>query len=132
MLLMLHNILHDNVLRRYFKLLFQCFFIFLIWPNLFAEALDKLSETTKAFTHGDTSLKDGLVQTLQGILDLYPNHIWKEEYLLYPMTDKILNFKQQEELAEGFEGVENQLGKDTHSHFEKLAQEVERKVRQIK
>lgn len=48
------------------------------------------------------------------------------------MTDKILNSKQQEELTEGFESVEKQLGKDTHSRFEKLAQAIDQKVRQLK
>jgi hemerythrin-like domain-containing protein len=92
----------------------------------------KLSETAKAFIGADSFLKDELIQSLQGIFDLYPNHIWKEDYLLFPMADKILNSKQQEELTEEFEVVERQLGVDIHSHFEKLAEEIDQKVRQIK
>lgn len=85
----------------------------------------KLSETVKAFAGGDSPRKDELIQSLQGILDLYPNHIWKEDYLLFPMADKILNSKQQEKLAEEFEDVERQLGAGIHSRFEKLVEEIE-------
>lgn len=91
----------------------------------------KLSETAQAFTDGDSFMKNELIQTLQGLLALYPNHIWKEEYLLFPMTDKILNPKQQEMLAEEFKSIEHQLGEDTHACFEKLAQAIDQKVRQI-
>jgi len=48
------------------------------------------------------------------------------------MTDKILNSKQQEDLREEFEDVERKLGEDTHSRFEKLVEEIDRKVRQTK
>ncbi len=92
----------------------------------------KLSETAKAFISDGSSRKDELIQSLQGILDLYPNHIWKEDYLLFPMTDKILNSKQQEDLGEEFEDVERKLGEDTHSRFKKLVGEIDRKVRQTK
>ena len=52
---------------------------------------------------------------------LYPGHIWKENYLLFPMTDKILNEKEQQELAEKFESVELKIGLDVHQRLEQMA-----------
>ena len=46
------------------------------------------------------------MKSLRGITELYPNRIWKEEYLAFPMADKILSSKKQRNLSEKFELVE--------------------------
>lgn len=58
------------------------------------------------------------------IAELYPNHIWKEDYLLFPMTGKILNFGEQQDLWRRFEEVEAALGRDLHQRFERFAEEL--------
>jgi hemerythrin-like domain-containing protein len=69
-----------------------------------------------------------LVTTLRGIVALYPGHIWKENYLLFPMTDKILDDKEQKELAENFERVDRGIGADVHHRFEGLAATLAKKA----
>lgn len=44
-----------------------------------------------------------------------------ESYPLFPMTDKILNEKEQQELAEKFESVERNFGLDFHHRLERMA-----------
>ena len=52
--------------------------------------LAQLDDATQAFlTSG--SAKDVLVMTLRALVRLYVDHIWKEYYLLLPMSDKVLS-----------------------------------------
>ncbi len=65
-----------------------------------------------------------LTTTLRSIVELMPAHIWKEDYLLFPMTDKILNDQEQQGLVERFEEVERKVGLDVHHRFEHLAEQL--------
>ena len=47
--------------------------------------------------------------------------IWKEDYLLFPMTEKLLSAGEQEELSAQFERHESEIGIDVHQDFEQLA-----------
>ena len=80
-----------------------------------------LGAAVEAYLKSPAEMGQFLVTTLRGIVALYPGHIWKENYLLFPMTDKILNEKEQQELAEKFESVERKIGLDVHHRLEQLA-----------
>ena len=41
--------------------------------------------------------REALLTSLRGITTLYPNHIWKEDYLLFPMSNKVLSQEDQQE-----------------------------------
>jgi len=90
--------------------------------------VSQLAEATEAYTKASPLAKDSLVKSLRGITDLYPNHIWKEEYLAFPMADKILSSEEQRELYEKFEVVEKEIGLDVHRRFERFAEELERQA----
>ena len=81
-----------------------------------------LAEATETFAGGDASAKDALITNLRGITELYPNHIWKEDYLLFPMTNKVLSPDDQKDLREKFEAVEDVIGRDVHHRFEQMAE----------
>ena len=52
--------------------------------------LAQLDDATQAFpTSG--SAKDVLVMSLRALVRLYVDHIWKEYYLLLPISDKVLS-----------------------------------------
>ncbi len=84
----------------------------------------QLSESGAAYAKSGETAKSVLIKSLQGLVELYPNHIWKEEYLLFPMTNKVLNDKDQKELSDQFEAVEKEIGRDVHKRFEKIAEEL--------
>lgn len=84
----------------------------------------QLSETGTAYMNGDEASKEDFIKSLKGLIELYPNHIWKEDYLLFPMTNKVLNDKDQKELADKFEAVEKKVGLDVRNRFEKMADEL--------
>ena len=87
-----------------------------------------LATATETYVKGNLSARTHLLENLRGIRDLYPNHIWKEDYLLFPMTNKILTAKEQEELQEKFEAVEKEVGLDTHHQFEVMVENLEKKT----
>jgi hemerythrin-like domain-containing protein len=74
---------------------------------------------------GGGVLRASAAKTLHRLAELYPAHIWKEDYLLFPMTDKILTMAEQKQLARRFAAVEKKLGGGTHRQYERLAEEIE-------
>ena len=89
-----------------------------------------LRDATVAYEKKDASAKAQLVEQLTGLTNLYPDHIWKEEYLLFPMANKILNDSEQRELQATFEMVGKEIGRDTHAKYEQLAKETDEKFHQ--
>lgn len=88
-----------------------------------------LDAAVQAYLKSPHETVEFLVRTLRGFVDLYPGHIWKENYLLFPMTDKILDEREQQELVENFEIVERKIGPEVHQRFEQLAEKLEARVR---
>jgi hemerythrin-like domain-containing protein len=88
----------------------------------------QLAESLDAYEKGDPAAKDALIRGLRGIAGLYPNHIWKEDYLLFPLTDKVLSPEEQQSLCQEFEVVEDRIGKDVHQRFERLAEQIVQSV----
>lgn len=90
--------------------------------------VSQLVEATEAHAKASPLAKESLVKSLRGLAELYPNHIWKEEYLAFPMTDKILSSEEQRDLSEKFEMVEKEIGLDVHRRFEQFATKLEEKT----
>jgi hemerythrin-like domain-containing protein len=88
-----------------------------------------LATAIETYRKEGASARKTLLDNLRGLMDLYPNHIWKEEYLLFPMTNKILDSQEQRELQEKFEMVEKDIGEDVHHRFEELAEKLEKKIK---
>jgi len=85
------------------------------------------ADAAEAYINQDPKASIPLIESLKKLTNLYPGHIWKEDYLLFPMTDKILSLEEQGELADKFETVEEDVGKDVHHRFEQLAAELEKR-----
>ncbi len=89
-----------------------------------------LGAAVEEYLKGPPEMGQFLVKTLRGLVDLYPGHIWKENYLLFPLTDKILDEREQQVLVENFEIVERKIGVDVHQRFEQLAEKLADQVRE--
>ncbi|MBT1074417.1 hemerythrin domain-containing protein [Geobacter grbiciae] len=83
-----------------------------------------LGAAVEAYLKDPSGMGHFLVTTLRGVVALYPGHIWRENYLLFPMTDKILDDREQEGLVEQFGAVERKIGLDVHQRFEQLAEKA--------
>jgi hemerythrin-like domain-containing protein len=90
-----------------------------------------LAEAAQAYARGDGVAIASLVETLHGITELYPNHIWKEDYLLFPMTNKVLGADDHRDLMEKFIQADATTGHDTPRRFEDMALELESLVSQL-
>lgn len=87
-----------------------------------------LATAAEAYARDGPSAKKPLLESLRGLSSLYPDHIWKEDYLLFPMTNKLLTQQEQSELHEKFEMVEKAIGLDVHHRYEQLAEQLENRA----
>ena len=88
------------------------------------QLLDNLNSAAANYIADAEKGRLTLIQVLQSLVALYPAHIWKEDYLLFPMADKILGEADQELLLGQFEMAEEGLGTNAHETFEKLANDL--------
>ncbi len=79
-----------------------------------AEALDRNQK-------GNPKALADYAENARNYIALLTQHIEKEENVLFPMGEKVLSKKTQEELVEGFEKIEvERIGEGTHEEFHKL------------
>ena len=69
-----------------------------------------------------------LSAVLRNIAQFYPAHIWKEEYLLFPMANKLLSEEDDQRLLKEFKSVESDIYSYAHESYEELATELEDRV----
>jgi len=89
-----------------------------------------LANAAETYARDGPSAKKALLESLGSLTALYPTHIWKEDYFLFPMTNKILNEEEQKDLQEKFEMVEKAIGIDVHHRFELVAEKLEKKTQE--
>jgi hemerythrin-like domain-containing protein len=83
-----------------------------------------LAEQVPAYAQGKPGAEESLLQTLRAILDLYQNHIWKEDAMVFPMADKALTAADQTELTEKFAEVDRAVGLGTIIRLETFARSL--------
>jgi hemerythrin-like domain-containing protein len=88
----------------------------------------ELADAIRGYAAGEPPAREDLVKSLRALVAFYPSHIWKEDYLLFPLAGKVLTPEDQQELMGKFETVEREIGLDVHEGFDKVAAELERKV----
>ncbi len=91
----------------------------------------ELAQAINAYAGDEASARVSLVKSLRDLTALYPNHIWKEDYLLFPLAGKVLTLEDQQLLTRRFEEVEQELGHEARERFEKLAAELGSEVSKV-
>ena len=91
--------------------------------------VSQFADSVEQYAATSGEARASLGKTIHGLLALLPGHIWKEDYLLLPMADKLLSPQEQESLVSQFEQVESELGPGIHHGFERLAEDLEEVVR---
>lgn len=86
--------------------------------------LMQLDDATQTFLTTGAG-KDGLVLTLRSLVQLYVDHIWKEDYLLLPMANKVLSDGDQANLCEQFSSIETELGSGKYQGWAQLSAKLE-------
>ena len=88
----------------------------------------ELADAIRGYAAGEPPARENLVVSLRALVAFYPSHIWKEDYLLFPLAGRLLTLEDQQALAGEFEKVEHELGHEVHERFEKLAAKLELEV----
>ena len=79
----------------------------------FADAVD-------IYVRSHGTVRASLQATLHALLGLLPGHIWKEDYLLLPLADKILSPEEQDSLRRQFDQLESEMGPEIRRAIERL------------
>ena len=85
----------------------------------------QLAKAAAVYVHNPAAVRCRVIDLLQQLVELYPAHIWKEDFLLFPLAQQNLSQTEQQDLKEQFEDVERDVGEDLHAGFEMLAQKLE-------
>ena len=89
------------------------------------QLVGQLAKVAAVYLHNPAALRYRVIDLLQQLVELYPAHIWKEDFLLFPLAQQNLTSAEQRNLEEEFENVEREVGEDVHAAFEMLAKKLE-------
>lgn len=88
------------------------------------DLLKQFDDATEVFrTTG--AARENLIQTLRSMVRLYVDHMWKEDYLLLPMADKVLSDRDQADLCKQFDSLERELGAEKYREMEQLSKTLD-------
>lgn len=82
-----------------------------------------LAAATDALEGGDDAAPAALRAAIAGIQQLYPNHIWKEDQMVFPMAERLFTQAELDALGARFEQAEVELGQD-HDRYVAFADEM--------
>jgi hemerythrin-like domain-containing protein len=74
--------------------------------------IDQLAAAVAVYGESGGRVSGTLVDTLQAIAQSFPDHIWKENYLLLPMVDKLFSDEDQRVLAQALQTIDASNGED--------------------
>jgi hemerythrin-like domain-containing protein len=83
-----------------------------------------LAEGVDLLAAGDEKGLEKIKKGLTGIVSLYPNHIWKEDFLLFPMTHKVMSPDAMKDMLQPFMDVDERIGIDALKKYRAFAEEV--------
>ena len=83
--------------------------------------VDQLSKAVEVYAKTDGTVASTLVDTLHSLAELYRDHIWKEDYLLLPMANKVLSATDQQILAETFRTIDGNIGEEAYRSLAELS-----------
>ena len=89
------------------------------------QLVDRLAKAAAVYYDNPEAVRYRIIDLLQRLAELYPAHIWKEDFLLFPVAQQSLSTTEQQDLKEQFEDVEREVGEDVHAGFEMLARKLE-------
>lgn len=89
------------------------------------QLVGQLAKVAAVYIHHPAAVRYRIIDLLQQLVELYPAHIWKEDFLLFPLAQQSLSTTEQQDLREKFEDVEHEVGEDVYAGFEMLARKLE-------
>ena len=84
-----------------------------------------LAAAADAYAQGSPDAVEALRGSISGIRQLYPNHIWKEDEMVFPMAERLFSPEELEGMQLLFDKAEVELGQD-HERYVRFADEMAR------
>jgi hemerythrin-like domain-containing protein len=85
-----------------------------------------MGDAAERYAKGDANAAAPLVENVLGYVALLRAHIAKENEVLFPMADQILNDIEQGELYDAFERIEaNEMGPGVHERYHAMIDEYQ-------
>ncbi len=88
------------------------------------QCVSRFADAVERHAQGEPAARDDIVQAIGCLRALYPQHILRENTVLFPMTEQILTERSLERLHQAFEKVEEALGEDVHHRFASFAKRL--------
>ncbi len=85
--------------------------------------LGKLAQAAADYIQAPLRHRESLRDALRELARHYEQHIWKEDYLVFPMAEKVLRDADQAWITSGYGAVEAEIG-DVHRAFESLVRKL--------
>jgi len=91
------------------------------------EFVKNVKNAVSGYRNGDAAAASEISKNARGYVALLGSHIDKEDFILYPMADKVLTTAKQSELSKAFEKVEEDIiGHGKHEQFHELLKRLEK------
>lgn len=82
----------------------------------------RIAESLEAYADGVLAAGNSIAEAIDGIVTLYPNHIWKEDDMVFPMVERLFPEKDRSELYARFQEVEAENPPGAHERFHEFAE----------
>lgn len=83
--------------------------------------VDQLSSSVHAYITSGGVVNGTLIETLKALAEFFPDHIWKEDYLLLPMAEKVLSEEDKRSLADSLHLIDSTAGIDAQHAVEQFS-----------
>lgn len=83
--------------------------------------VDQLSSAVNAYVKSDGVVNETLIDTLGALAEFFPDHIWKEDYLLLPMAEKVLSEDDKRSLADSLNLIDSTKGAEARLAAERCS-----------
>ena len=88
-----------------------------------------MRQAAEKLAAGDQDARLEIVSNAQAYVRLLRQHIQKEDYILFPMADKVIPPEQQPQVNEDFDKVEREeTGEGVHEKYLALAEKLTREI----
>jgi hemerythrin-like domain-containing protein len=88
--------------------------------------VDQLTSAVNAYVESGGAVRETLASTLQALAEFFPDHIWKEEYLLLPMAEKVLSEEDKDSLADSLNLIDSMKGAEARHAVERFSGAIHR------
>ena len=90
------------------------------------ELVGRLENAIEDYQKSESGAGEAVTAAIDGIVKLYPNHIWKEDVMVFPMAGNVLPVEVREKLHEQFmlvnAGLESGFFERHHGFAERFAE----------